>query len=228
MRRVTLEGAHDGPTNMGRDLTLLSMAESNVASARVYAWEGAWVSLGRFQSPQRALKPGATVSWVSRPTGGKAVLHGHDVTVGLALPLSLTGLPEGTRSVGPVYRVIVEILVQALKDCGVQAELGERTRFVKEEGRTADCFAHVSPNDIVDPLTGQKVCGCALRLSEKAVLVQASIPASRPLVDPADVFDRPSTVSWRPLAPDALSQALESALGAVTSNNKFSYNQRVP
>ena len=165
----------DGPTNMARDAELLASAEEGQGGCRVYSWNGPWISLGMMQVAERDLLPTNPVPWVIRPTGGKAVLHGHDVTVGLAVPLaSLVAASETveklSRSVKAVYRRIVGPLVVALRGCGMPARLAEETPFVGGKGKTADCFAHVSPNDVVHELTGQKVCGCALRLTSSAVL----------------------------------------------------------
>ena len=79
---------------MARDAELLERAERGESAARVYSWDGAWVSLGRFQRPEKALLRSEEIDWVMRPTGGKAVLHGHDVTVGIALPLRDIGVYE--------------------------------------------------------------------------------------------------------------------------------------
>lgn len=186
---VRHDGPSDGLANMAADAAMLDRAEAGEGSIRVYTWSGAWVSLGRHQHPDRTLLPGAPVQSVSRPTGGKAVLHGHDVTVAWAAPLSLLGLAEGeSRSVAQVYRWFAGPLVAALTRAGIPSELAERTQFVRSAGRTADCFAHISPNDIVDPRDGHKTCGCALRITHSAALIQASIPITSPLVPPASVF----------------------------------------
>ena len=215
---VTVEPRLDGPANMARDEQLFHDAEKGQAGARVYTWDGAWVSLGRFQRPERALRSPASINWVMRPTGGKAVLHGHDVTVGMAVPLSALGVTESdSRKVSTVYRAVVRPLVEALTAAGLQAVLAEQTPFVRSAGQTADCFAHVSPNDIVDPATGQKVCGCALRVTAGAVLVQASVPVHRPLVPPNSVFDSPHSLGVeRELDPERLASELTRvALGPI-------------
>src|SRR5205085_6034945 len=104
-----VDGRLEGHTNMLRDRELLSRAEAGEAGCRVYGWLGPWVSLGRFQSPERDLVQPEATNWVVRPTGGKAVLHGHDLTVGLAVPLSALGLEN--RSLKAVYRAIVQPLI---------------------------------------------------------------------------------------------------------------------
>lgn len=171
---VRLDPSLDGPTNMARDVALLEAAERGTPGVRVYEWDGPWLSLGRFQRPSDVLAELGDLPWVMRPTGGKTVRHGEDVTVGMAAPSALLGLES--RQLKEAYRALARPLISALRTCGVPAVLGEGSRWLRKEGRTADCFAYVSPNDIVDEETGLKVCGCALRLTDKAVLVQASIP----------------------------------------------------
>src|SRR5262249_22476533 len=154
-----------GPANMDRDMELLAAAKSGVPGARVYEWEGAWLSLGRFQRPADVLAEMGDLPWVMRPTGGKAVRHGEDVTVALAAPLAWLGLES--RQLKEAYRLLAKPLVKALCECGIPAVLAEGTCWVRDHGgRTTDCFVHVSPNDIVDEATGVKVCGCALCLTE--------------------------------------------------------------
>jgi len=184
---IQCDGAIDGFENMRRDTELLSLAEKGDPACRVYAWDGPWVSLGRFQSPEKDLVDPHGTRWVIRPTGGKAVLHGHDVTVGFAVPLSyLVNIDH--RSIRNIYRELIRPVVTALRACGVKAALAEDTRYSNKGNRTADCFAFASPNDIVDEATGLKVCGCALRLTQKAVLLQASVPNGKPLVEPVEVI----------------------------------------
>jgi lipoyl(octanoyl) transferase len=176
--RFALELARDGRHHMARDSAMLESAERGEASACVYTWEGLWVSLGRNQSAPRALVDCDATRWVSRPTGGAAVLHGHDVTVSVALPLHKV---SGVRD---TYRSATMPLVCALNAVGIEAALAEDVAGERVGAQHEDCFASTSRNDIVDPHTLEKVCGCALRRTRLAVLVQASIPAGEPLVDP--------------------------------------------
>ncbi|MCW5943825.1 MAG: hypothetical protein KIS66_16455 [Fimbriimonadaceae bacterium] len=214
--RVVEDGILDGPTNMRSDLALLEDLRDCAVSARVYFWDGPWVSLGRYQVPERDLSPDCAVPWVRRPTGGKGVLHGHDATIGLVARLDalLPDLPfaRRERAVKRAYRALAAPLVRALNACGLPAVLAETTDFVGRGGRTADCFNHVSPNDMVDPRTGLKVCGCALLMRPTAVLVQASIPCGEPLVDPGTVFPsarRQPSANWNTgLLVESLWQAL--------------------
>ncbi len=172
----------DGPTNMARDAVLLEAAERGIPGWRVYAWDGPWVSLGRFQRPERAVVEGWD-RWCLRPTGGRAVLHGHDVTLAYALPHV-----GDSRRLKEVYRRLISPLVEALNACGLACQLAEATRYAGSGEANEDCFAFRSSNDVVCPDTGKKVCGCALRIGEYGALLQASIPYSEPLVAPGSAI----------------------------------------
>lgn len=186
---ILQHGAADGEHNMALDRSLVGER----VAVRVYEWSRPWVTLGRYQDAESSLLPGCGVPWTRRPTGGKAVLHGHDLTVAVFLP----AVP-GELSVKRAYRVVIQPIVAALQQVGVRAALGEQTAFITRGLRTADCFRHVSPNDVVDPVTGRKLVGCALRLDSAGVLAQCSIPMRTPLVPPEQVFSEPHRVGGVP------------------------------
>lgn len=183
--QVALDSALDGTTNMARDTELLGRAESGEVGARIYFWDGPWISIGKFQCPTKAVLSDQ-VPYVKRPTGGKAVLHGHDVGIGIAVPLAL--IDCSPREVKKAYRLVSRPIIGALNAAGLNADLAEATDYVNRGQKTADCFAFNSANDIVDVDTGHKLCGCALQLTESALLLQASIPNGPPLVDPKSVM----------------------------------------
>jgi len=206
---ILRHGPSDGPTNMARDLQL----EGQSPVVRIYTWSEPWVTLGRFQQPDSALQPGCRVPWVKRPTGGKAVLHGHDLTLGIFVPAE-----PGRLSVKAAYRLLISPIVEALNAVGIRAALGENTPFLTRSLRTADCFRHISPNDVVDPATGRKLVGCALRIGPKGVLAQCSIPLSPPLVDPRSVFAEPHEFRSLPggVTPSQLAEAVEAAFRSAS------------
>ena len=69
---------------MGVDEALLASAvRAGTTSLRLYGWAGPWLSLGYAQplEPEHARQlEAAGVGWVRRVTGGRAVLHGADLT----------------------------------------------------------------------------------------------------------------------------------------------------
>jgi lipoate-protein ligase A len=214
---VAQEGAFDGKENMRRDRDLLNRIGDFDLVCRVYSWEGPWVSLGKFQDPARDLFPDSVVPYVIRPTGGKAVFHGHDATIGLAA--SLSAIDCGQRELKKAYQAVIGPIVSALNECGLHAALAGGTQFASKGPRTADCFAFNSPNDIVDLHSGKKVCGCALHLTAEAVLLQASIPRGTPLIDPRSAIRESSDyvgVEWDVSRfPEALERALRYNIANV-------------
>lgn len=201
---------------MARDAALLLRADEGIVSARVYGWQGSWASLGRFQNADLELVSDCFIPVATRPTGGRAVLHGHDVTVGLAVPYEVIKVSQ--REIKKAYRAVAQPLIDALKSCGVQADLAERTTHVGKGDKAADCFGYNSANDIVDAETGKKICGCALRMLEKSVLVQASIPNGDPLIDPKEVFRKPTLEYGFYWDSTQFAQHLEEALRYNFSN----------
>lgn len=215
---VVREARCDGHTNMSRDVELFRRAsQEGVAGVRIYEWNGPWVSLGRFQDPTTVIPPGSVTPWVIRPTGGAAVLHGHDLTVGAAAPVARLG--SDSRKMKAIYRLLVAPIVAALNECGVSACLGEESA-PSLRSASPDCFATCMPNDVVDFTSGRKLVGCALRVTREAALVQCSIPVTAPLVRPdsailGGVYTYPSNLDANSLE-RALTRAYESLLHCVS------------
>ena len=180
-----LEGPGDGHYNMATDAANLDRVQAEGCIGRVYQWNGLWVSLGRFQTPDAALLTPEHTNWVMRPSGGKAVIHGSDLTASIAVGLGRLQLEP--RAVRSIYRRMIAPIVSALRASGVRAALAETTVFSGRGQTSADCFAFNSPNDIVDETTGRKLCGCALHVIDRAALLQASIPIGPALANPSDV-----------------------------------------
>ena len=171
---LTLHGARGGEENMALDRAALARAEEGTATLRIYSWERPTVSLGRRQSPEDVAELFPGLPTVGRPTGGGAVLHGHDLTVALALPLELLGVRP--REVRETYRRMVAPLAEALEACGLPCGLAED----RASEESADCFAGTGRMDLLDARTGRKIVGCALAATRGAALLQASAPASEP------------------------------------------------
>lgn len=218
----SVEGKLDGRENMARDARLIELSERDGrVYARIYDWDGPWVTLGKFQDPAVALVKDCPVPFAMRPTGGRAVLHGHDITFSIAVPLSLIAQPgesllKLSRQVTLAYRRTVQPAVLALRDSGIDAVLGEEILPKdREVSRSSDCFAHLSANDILNRKSLQKVCGIAMALTPKAVLVQASIPVASPLVDPATVYPDPASLAIQSVDREEFANALNVRLCAL-------------
>lgn len=64
--------------------------ETNSVLMRLYGWQPHTVSLGCFQKIEDFFSERFLAHWpvVRRPSGGGAIIHGTDVTYGLAVPSS--------------------------------------------------------------------------------------------------------------------------------------------
>lgn len=164
--------AADGETNMRLDTEMLERAETGQAEIRIYRWDGAWVSLGANQEPLDINLP-----QVRRPTGGRAVLHGDDVTISIAIPLRLIGV--SSLQLRSIYQFLIESVIDALRECGLPVETGEQqTGENRVGGNRVDCFASIGTFDLaVVDSTGrrQKIGGAALKTSQAAALLQVSV-----------------------------------------------------
>ena len=155
---------------MDADAMLLESASPGVVSVRLYEWDGPWVTIGRFQDS----KPFEGRLWVRRPTGGRAVYHGEDWTLSVAVTLST--LEVDSRRLRATYELLTVPIAAALRECGAEASLAERTVHVSPRHVSRiDCFATTAPLDLVTA-DGAKVGGIALRMTDTAVLLQSSIP----------------------------------------------------
>lgn len=143
---------------------------------RLYRWRPATVTLGYGQSAARDVDleicRRAGLDVVRRSTGGRAVLHDREVTYAVIAPLA-SGLFAG--SVLDCYRVIAEVLQQALVQLGLPAQLvpgkprGGRPNVMK-----AVCFSAPSQYELV--IEGRKVAGSAQKRHGQAFLQHGSIP----------------------------------------------------
>lgn len=139
---------------MAVDEALLEGARhSGTAVLRFYGWNPACISLGRLQKVPDVVLSQDTFDWVRRPTGGRAVLHQHEVTYCAVIPES--ALARENRSVLGAYQWLSQGFITGLEELGVHAELAPAHR-----GRLADnCFTAPAQCDFV--VNGRKLIGAA-------------------------------------------------------------------
>ena len=168
-RRID-HGPGSGPFNMGVDEALLRSAEQGRPSIRFYRWSGEWVSLGYSQECEPKFAGACArvgVDWVRRVTGGRALLHGHDLTYAVAAPR--TALPGSVREVAARIAMALE---RGLRDLGIPASRTSADRPAPG-AEVFDCFSQPGGNEII--LDGRKLVGSAQRRTRQAVLQHGSI-----------------------------------------------------
>ncbi|GIV07097.1 MAG: hypothetical protein KatS3mg017_0299 [Fimbriimonadales bacterium] len=210
--RLLNDGVCPPDMNMARDLALLEAFERGAAppTLRVYQWASPAITYGIHQHlPPRLVKACQqhNIPMLRRPTGGKAVLHGHDLTI------ALVWRPAETRLYPrQVYLQLAPALIAAFQSLGVPAAQGDAAasdpRSVSDGG---DCFATPAIADIVHAETGVKLMGCALLVRGVSVLMQASIPLRVPSLPVETLFGHAHPAP-PPLDADALTNALYQTL----------------
>ena len=159
-------GALPGSEQMAIDAGLMDRArETGEAVLRVYAWAAPTLSFGRNELARERFSPATLqqegVSAVRRLTGGRVLLHDHEVTYSVTAPEShATKLAAG-------YLAINRLLRRALARLGVAVDVAPAGSTIRPTG--APCFAEPSAGELV--VNGRKLVGSA-QLRERGALLQ--------------------------------------------------------
>lgn len=204
--------------NMAVDEVLLAGTAAGAAPVlRLYRWDGPWLSLGYGQPLHDATAAACRdvgVEVLRRVTGGRAVLHGADLTYGVAAPAA--ALPAGLDA---SYRLLSDAIRLALRELGVDAERAPAAAAIAPSAGF-DCFASPATDEIC--VGGRKLAGSAQRRAAGAVLQHGSIRIEPdPVAFARAVGLGPGAISLQQLgvsadrARDVLGRALPAALGQL-------------
>ncbi len=176
--RLINSGFQTGAMNMALDEALLhSVANGDsLPILRFYRWSPATVTLGYAQSVHTDLDldvcRNAGLDVVRRSTGGRAVLHDHEVTYSVIAPLNTDLFGS---SILDSYLVISEILQKTLTHIGLPAQLVTgKPRNGHQNVTKAVCFSAPSQYELV--IDGRKVAGSAQKRYGQSFLQHGSIP----------------------------------------------------
>lgn len=157
-----------------------AVAEAVAAGAsapvlRLYRWARPCLSLGASQPFSAADADFCSrhgVEVVRRPTGGRAVLHHHELTYLVAAPL---GECLGTRELQGAYAAICRALVAGLRRLGVDARLADAVPAAGliRPTQAVPCFIGPAPGEVT--AGGRKLVGSAMRRVGDAILQHGSI-----------------------------------------------------
>lgn len=212
MRWRWIRSGASGPAlNMGLDEALLR-TEPVVPTLRTYRWAPWSLSLGYFQEVDRErVRPIVERGFglVRRPTGGRAIFHGDELTYAVVCPPGTEGLP---RDAVGAYRVVHGAVVAALARFGVEASFrGDRTLLSDTPPGEEEflCFYRSTEFDLVRG--GRKIVGSAQRRTRSGFLMHGSIPVGPNPVSPraADARTDPEGLA------EGLAESFAAALGAV-------------
>ncbi len=135
---------------------------------RLYEWSQPTVSFGRNQPARdaydRVAMHVAGVDVVRRPTGGRALWHGPELTYAMSGPAA--------DSLTNDYATINELLLRALHAMGVNARLADAPAAHRAPDETP-CFAEPAAGEIV--AGGRKLVGSAQYREDGAFLQHGSL-----------------------------------------------------
>ncbi len=155
-------GTFTGEYNMSLDRQLLDdlqSGKSTIPTVRFYCWDRPTVSLGTNQAASEVVIVEQIqqlgYGLVTRPTGGRALLHKGDICY--ALIANRNSHPE-FRSLTSTYRAIAQSIAAML------ATLGVSTTELPQTGTPArsalnPCFAMLNPFEVT--VRHRKICGSA-------------------------------------------------------------------
>ena len=160
----------DGAENMALDDALMRRAaRTGEAVFRVYGWSAPTLSLGRNQRARDCYDLTAAreagISFVRRPTGGRALLHDREITYSATLPA-----PDAA-SARRAYSFINTVLLDGLSRVGVAAALADGTLSLPPGPRP--CFDVPAEHEIA--VDGRKLVGSAQWRHDGALLQHGSI-----------------------------------------------------
>jgi lipoate-protein ligase A len=155
---------------MAIDQTLLDRAELLGESwLRLYAWEPHCLSFGRHEPASRRYDAeriaALGIDTVRRPTGGRAVWHGQELTYAVVAPSTRFG------SLQEAYLEIHDMIGRALGELGIDTELASSRRSAPLDAGA--CFAQPAGGEVL--VGGRKVVGSAQLRQGGALLQHGSI-----------------------------------------------------
>lgn len=187
--RLILNEPLNGAANMAADEAILRTvaAGNQPPTLRLYAWSPPCLSLGYGQRARDVDLPRLTArGWglVRRPTGGKAILHGDELTYSVALPQAH---PLAAGGIIDTYLRLSQGLLAAMRLLGLGVQADPDGATTPEDGPV--CFEVPSKYEIT--VGGKKLVGSAQMRRHNGVLQHGTIPLYGDIARICDVLAYP-------------------------------------
>lgn len=167
--RVLFDPPLSGFENMSRDEVLWEgLVKSKMLVLRFFQWREKTLSVGRFQKTEEINQEYLRchcIPLVRRPTGGRAILHGEEVTLSLVLP-------GNELSPRQFYEALKQVLRDALERVGVAVD--REVVNVPPYLASPACFSLTFPHELT--VRGKKIVGIAQARGKEGSLFQISLP----------------------------------------------------
>jgi lipoate-protein ligase A len=210
--------------NMALDesIAIAVKQENAPPTLRLYGWDMPSVSIGCFQKIMDMDVGYCTkknIPLVRRLTGGRAVLHGDEITYSFSSQTTSGPFSNGLLD---SYKKISTAFDLALSKMGISPELKlvrapRHLPLCDRHSKSPSCFQSVSYGEIT--INGRKVIGSAQKRWTDALLQQGSIPLVPDGDDAAKVFRldmaqdmKDSFVGLRDVLPGFISQDFKKAI----------------
>jgi lipoate-protein ligase A len=185
--RFIESGPCDAAYNMALDEAIASAVRTGEAppTLRFYGWRRPSVSLGSFQKVTDidiGYCDTHDVQVVRRPTGGRGLLHGDELTY------SFSSKNEGLFSRGLLesYMHISSAFSSGLEKLGLSVKMKARRETAGNLAKSPLCFQSISYGELT--VNGKKLIGSAQKRWGEGFLQQGSIPFQVDYVELASVF----------------------------------------
>jgi lipoate-protein ligase A len=220
---------------MARDHALSLALKSGEGVLRLYEWDPPTVSFGRNEpavdiySEARAREEGVT--YVRRPTGGRAVLHHQELTYALVFPLGTFG---GLKR---AYRLINRGFLAGLQKLGAAVQLASETgpSLPPDAG---PCFREPAEGEVM--ALGRKLIGSAQVRIGGSVLQHGSIILDgdqdllrrlrgdgEPVPPPATLKSVLGAVPAIPLLSSCIREGLAETLGGAWEGDEYRHDEKM-
>ncbi|MCA9790538.1 MAG: hypothetical protein KC910_02035 [Candidatus Eremiobacteraeota bacterium] len=218
--RLLLDGAEPGGFNMAADAWLV---DGNETALRLYGWTAPTLSLGYAQKADWIdwkVVRSRQVSVVRRPSGGRALLHQHELTYALALPCQGACLREE-------FARLTGWVGDTLAGLGIRLR---QSQVKPRAGRDPGCMAVAGFGELVGP-TGKLVGSAQLRRG-KRLLQHGVIPfcldheLHRCLLGDSQPGADLASLGHGPIAAEAFAQAFTRATGQRLTPQPWSAHER--
>jgi lipoate-protein ligase A len=176
--RLILSGCNDAAENMAIDEAIADSvrARRSPLTLRLYGWGATAVSIGAFQSINDidcAYCAAHHIPIVRRPTGGRGILHGDELTYSFSSPAGYS--PFGT-TLREAYQALSRAFSKAFLQMGLSVSAQDRTAKRQHLLGSPLCFQSVSYGECT--VDGLKIIGSAQKRWHNGFLQQGSIPFS--------------------------------------------------
>ena len=173
--RLIRDGRRSPSWNMAVDEAIMKAHSKGMVppTLRLYGWNPPAVSIGHFQSLEREVDLDACrrmgIGWVRRPTGGRAVLHEHEVTYSVVVSEEL--LPGGVLE---TYCILSRGIVHGLRSLGLEVEMAQGPFHEKARNDASSaCFDAPSWYEVM--CGGKKIVGSAQTRRDGVILQHGSV-----------------------------------------------------